>query len=119
VNYHPGDPIPDICSCNAMCNTNVTEVLSGLASGASTNYTCGGTENFTTSNITVNWAGLSESSCGDFGGSWICVPKLSSVNLVIYLTHALKLNITIIKMKRTVHIPTQNLAGMKSQSLSL
>jgi hypothetical protein len=28
VNYHPGDPIPDICSCNAMCNTNVTEVLS-------------------------------------------------------------------------------------------
>ena len=75
VNYHPGDPIPDICSCNAMCNTNVTEVLSGLASGASTNYTCGGTENFTTSNITVNWAGLSESSCGDFGGSWICVPK--------------------------------------------
>jgi sodium bicarbonate cotransporter 8/sodium bicarbonate transporter 10 len=75
VNYHPGDPIPDICSCNAMCNTNVTEVISGLASGASTNYTCGGTENFTTSNITVKWAGLSESSCGDFGGSWICVPK--------------------------------------------
>lgn len=72
VNYHPNDPIPDICSCNAMCNTNVT---AGLASGGFTNYTCGGTENFTTSNITVNWAGLSKSSCADFGGSWMCAPK--------------------------------------------
>lgn len=75
VNYHPSDPIPDICSCTSMCNTNVTEALSGLAYGGFTNYTCDGSANFTTSNITVNWAGLSESSCADYGGSWMCAPK--------------------------------------------
>ena len=47
------------------------------------------------------------------------VAKLSSVNRVMYLTKALRLKMTMIKMKPTVHIPTQNRIGMKSQSLSL
>lgn len=49
----------------------------------------------------------------------ISVAKLSSVNRVMYFTKALRLKMTIIKMKPTVHIPTQNRIGMKSQSLSL
>lgn len=75
VNFHPNDPIPIICSCRNTCNQNVTQSLVNLTYGAFTNYTCAGTENFTSSNISIDWSRLSKSACGDFGGSWICGPK--------------------------------------------
>ncbi|CAG2239630.1 NCBE [Mytilus edulis] len=75
VNFHPDDPIPFNCSCSSTCNENVTTALGALAYGAFTNYTCTGTENFTTSNISINWNGLTPAECSEFGGSWGCDPK--------------------------------------------
>ena len=49
----------------------------------------------------------------------IKVAKLSSVNLVMYFTRELRLNMTIRRMKPEVHRPIHTRAGMKSQSLSL
>lgn len=70
------NPIPPIlCSCNNTCNFNVTQGLSNLAYGAFTNYTCAGTDNYTTPNMTVNWPGLGQTGCEEFGGTWSCAPK--------------------------------------------
>ncbi|CAC5411214.1 Anion exchange protein 3,Anion exchange protein 4,Sodium bicarbonate cotransporter 3,Sodium-driven chloride bicarbonate exchanger,Electroneutral sodium bicarbonate exchanger 1,Electrogenic sodium bicarbonate cotransporter 1,Electrogenic sodium bicarbonate cotransporter 4 [Mytilus coruscus] len=75
VNFNPDDPIPFNCSCSSTCNENVTTALAGLGYGAFTNYTCTGTDNFTTSNMSINWEGLTPAGCSQFGGSWVCDPK--------------------------------------------